>query len=177
MAPGRALDTGSGAPVESARVGAAPPIAAPERAVGVYPADRNSRRPQEEEMRTRACFRVTAVAALALGLGIAACASMARDSETMLQRAGFRRIPADTSQKMAHLRTLPDRKLVSRVHDGQKYYVYADPDYCKCMWVGNAQQYQAYQGLLKQQRAAEDAALAAEEAKEWEIESCCAPGK
>jgi hypothetical protein len=45
------------------------------------------------------------------------------------------------------------------------------------MWIGNAQQYQAYRGIARKQRAAEDAALAAEEAKEWEIESCCAPGR
>jgi hypothetical protein len=102
---------------------------------------------------------------------------MTRDTESMLQQAGFRKIPADTAPKMAHLKTLPDRKLISRTHQGQPYYAYADPDYCKCMWIGNAQQYQAYRGIARKQRAAEDAALAAEEAKEWEIESCCAPGR
>src|SRR5262245_11099626 len=115
--------------------------------------------------------------AIAAAFVVAACATMARDTESNLQKAGFEKIPADTPQKMAHLKTLPDRKLVSRTHQGQQYYVYADPSYCKCMWVGKAKQYQAYQSLLKEQRAAEDAAVAAEEAKEWEIESCCAPGK
>jgi hypothetical protein len=126
---------------------------------------------------TRASVRAMVLAAIGPTLMLAACATMARDTENMLQRAGFKRVPADSAQKMAHLKTLPDRRLVSRTHQGQKYYVYADPEYCKCMWVGNAQQYQAYRGLVRQQRASEDAALAAEEAKEWEIESCCAPGR
>jgi hypothetical protein len=117
------------------------------------------------------------VTAVSLAIVVAACATMTRDTESMLQQAGFRKIPADTAQKMTHLKTLPDRKLISRTHQGQPYYVYADPDYCKCMWVGNAQQYQAYRGIVRQQRAAEDAALAAEDAREWEIESCCAPGR
>jgi hypothetical protein len=128
-------------------------------------------------MLTRGRWNGTGWAAIGLALVVAACATMTRDTESMLQQAGFRKIPADTAPKMAHLRTLPDRKLISRTHQGQPYYVYADPDTCKCMWVGNAQQYQAYRGLVKQQRAAEDAALAAEEAKEWEIDSCCGPGK
>jgi hypothetical protein len=124
-------------------------------------------------------FRRTALRLLVPGLAlvVAACATMAGDTESRLQKAGFRAVPADTPQKMAHLRTLPDRRLVSRTHQGQSYYVYADPDYCKCMYVGRAKQYQAYQQLAKQERAAEDAALATEEAKEWEIESCCAPGR
>lgn len=127
-------------------------------------------------MRTIGIWNATRVGAIGVALALAACATAARDTETMLQRAGFRQIPADTPQKIAHLRTLPDRRLIARTHAGQRYYVYADPDYSKSMWVGSPQQYQAYLGLAKQQRAAEDAALAAEEAREWEIESCCAPG-
>lgn len=121
--------------------------------------------------------KIAGLTLIGAALAVAACATLARDREGNLQKAGFRSIPADTPQKMAHLRTLPDRQLVARTNQGQKYYVYADPDYCKCMWVGNAQQYQAYQGLMKQQRSAEDAALAIEEAKEWELDSCCSPGK
>jgi hypothetical protein len=128
-------------------------------------------------MSTCARRNVTGLATISLALVVAACATMTADTESRLQQAGFRKVSADTAAKMSHLKTLPDRRLISRTHQGQPYYVYADPDYCKCMWVGNAQQYQAYRGILRQQRAAEDAALAAEEAKEWEFDSCCAPGR
>jgi 16S rRNA G966 N2-methylase RsmD len=117
--------------------------------------------------------RWKATGSIAIGLLAAACATTAQNTESLLGQAGFRRVAADTSQKMTHLKTLPERALVARTHQGQRYYVYADPSYCKCMYVGNAEQYQAYQRLTRQQRAAEEAALAAEEAKEWELESCC----
>ncbi len=32
---------------------------------------------------------------------------------------------------------LPPRAFVSRSKDGRRYYVYADPDLCKCAFVGD----------------------------------------
>ncbi len=64
-------------------------------------------------------------------------------TEQLLTTAGFQKKVADTPAKLAHLEMLtPARKLVARQHDGQVYYVYADPDLCKCLYVGTATQYQ-----------------------------------
>jgi len=34
---------------------------------------------------------------------------------------------------------------VTRLRNGKKYYVYADPSICQCAYVGTAQAYRAYQ--------------------------------
>ena len=100
-------------------------------------------------------------------LGIAGCATAAK-TETLLSQAGFRQIPADTPAKLAHLRTLPERRLVARTSkDGKKYYVYADPDGCKCLYVGDPAQYQSYQRIAQQQ-ASQESQGGVEEAREWE---------
>ena len=64
-------------------------------------------------------------------------------TEQLLAAAGFEKKVADTPAKLAHLGTLtPARKLVTHRRDGQLYYVYADPEVCKCLYVGTAAQYQ-----------------------------------
>ena len=124
-------------------------------------------------MTTKTGWRAAAVAVVGLAIVVSGCATMTSNKETMLQKAGFQQIPADTAKKIAHLGTLPDRKLISRTHQGQPYYVYADASYCKCLYVGKAPQYQAYQRLAKEQQVAEAEATANEEAREWETDACC----
>ena len=64
-------------------------------------------------------------------------------TEQLLAGAGFQKKVADSPAKLAHLRTLtPARKLVTHRREDQLYYVYADPDTCKCLYVGTAAQYQ-----------------------------------
>jgi hypothetical protein len=106
--------------------------------------------------------------AMGLVLGMTACATTA-NTESLLAQAGFRQVPADSPKKVAHLQTLPERRLVARTHQGKKYYVYSDPNGCKCLYVGNPAQYQAYQGLLQQRQAYLEGGV--EEAREWEIEN------
>lgn len=89
----------------------------------------------------------------------------AQITEGRLAEAGFRQLSADTPEKSGHLQTLPTRKFVKRNRDGKTYYVYADPDYCKCLYVGTVQQYARYQDLVE---AADEAAAAAEDARESE---------
>jgi hypothetical protein len=113
------------------------------------------------------------ITVVGLVMAVSACAAATHRTESMLAQAGFRQIPADTAQKLTHLKTLPQRQLVQRTYQGQKYYVFADADGCKCMYVGRDQQYQSFQRVAKEARAAEDQATALEEAKEWEIDSCC----
>ncbi|HXJ83534.1 MAG TPA: hypothetical protein VMS64_33210 [Candidatus Methylomirabilis sp.] len=109
-----------------------------------------------------------AIVAGALALGTGGCATT-QSTENLLTQAGFRQVPADTPSKMAHLETLPDHRLVARVHGGQKYYVFADPSGCKCLYIGRSQQYQNYRQLVQEQHQAE--ATAVDEAREWEIEN------
>lgn len=51
---------------------------------------------------------------LALSLAFAACAGLQQnrvaDVEGLLERAGFTRKPADTPEKLAHLKSLPQHK-------------------------------------------------------------------
>ena len=64
-------------------------------------------------------------------------------TEQLLASAGFQKKVADTPAKLAHLETLtPARKLVAHERDGHLYYMYADPELCKCLYVGTAAQYQ-----------------------------------
>jgi hypothetical protein len=113
--------------------------------------------------------RMTVVAA-AFALGITGCVTTAK-TETMLSQAGFRQIPADTPQKLAHLKTLPEHRLVGRTSpkDGKEYYVYSDPDGCKCLYMGNPTQYQEYKRIAQQQAQAEGQEV--REAREWEEEN------
>jgi len=63
----------------------------------------------------------------------------------MFTEAGFVVRYADTPAKLAHLRRLPPDKLVTRTRGGKLYYVYADPQICRCAYVGTPAAYQAFQ--------------------------------
>ena len=67
-------------------------------------------------------------------LGVAIAAQEATDMK--LEDLGFKMREADTPEKMARLKSLPARKFVRRARNGVPYFVYADPDYCKCAFVG-----------------------------------------
>ena len=64
-------------------------------------------------------------------------------TEQRLAAAGFEMKLADTPEKLANLNTLtPWRTLLSQERDNRLYYVYADPDLCKCLYVGTSLQYE-----------------------------------
>lgn len=113
--------------------------------------------------------RVTkCVGVIGLLVAAAGCATVG-GTESLLTQAGFRQVPADTPQKLAHLRTLPDHRLIARSNQGKAYYVYADAENCKCLYIGSPQQYQAYRQLVQDKRA--EQAEAVDEARQWEIEN------
>jgi hypothetical protein len=58
-------------------------------------------------------------------------------TDMKLEDVGFIMRPAHTPAQIERLRLLPPRTFVSRSGDGQRYYVYADPDLCKCASVGD----------------------------------------
>ena len=61
---------------------------------------------------------------------------------------GFIMRPASTPTQMQRLRLLPARKFVARIKAGRRYYLYADPDYCQCVFVGNELAMRNYRALL-----------------------------
>ncbi len=70
--------------------------------------------------------------------------------ESLLIKAGFQVKRADTPDRLAHMKTLTPLKLVRHDRDGVPYYVFADPDGCQCVYVGNAAAYQQFQKLAHQ---------------------------
>jgi len=86
----------------------------------------------------------------------------ADQAEATLAAAGFKVKPADSAKREATLALFPVRKIVSRVRDGQLTYFYADPDFCKCLYYGDAKAYSRYQQLALQRQIANEQVEAAE---------------
>ena len=103
---------------------------------------------------------------MGLSLTLTACAALqnqeAMDTERLLSAAGFRIRLADTPEKLDHLKSLTQRKLVQHERNGRVYYIYADAQHCKCLYAGNEEAYQRYQKLALDKQIAEDRRMAAE---------------
>jgi hypothetical protein len=95
------------------------------------------------------------------GLVLVACgmATAERDRATQIEplllAAGFQKRVADTPQKLAHLQQMEPLKLVAHARKGSVYYVYADPNGCRCAYVGNEATFEQYQGLVLKQTISE----------------------
>src|SRR5262249_35051699 len=88
-----------------------------------------------------------------------ACATirglLARDTEELLTAAGFKKKLADP----AHTKLLdatPPYRLVSRTKDGAGQYIYADPDNCRCVYLGGSKEYAEDRRLVTERQAGED---------------------
>jgi hypothetical protein len=68
----------------------------------------------------------------------------AADTEKLLAAAGFRRIPADSAERQHDLATLPPREIVAHRRGAKTLYVYADPESCRCLYVGAPTAYAKY---------------------------------
>lgn len=86
----------------------------------------------------------------------------AEKTEALLAAAGFDIKLADTQKRQESILRFPARELVARPHDGDILYFYADPDFCKCIYVGNKYEYQRYQRLALQEEIADEQVEAAE---------------
>jgi uncharacterized protein YceK len=101
-----------------------------------------------------------------LALMLVGCATIekdnASDTEQLLAAAGFQMKLADTPEKRANLQTLTQRKVVPHDQDGNVRYVYADAEFCECLYVGNQAAYQRYEKMAVEKNIAEmneDAAM------------------
>jgi hypothetical protein len=68
----------------------------------------------------------------------------AADTEKLLAAAGFRMIPADSAERQHDLATLPPRRIVTHRRGARTVYVYADPQSCRCLYVGAPGAYAKY---------------------------------
>jgi len=112
---------------------------------------------------------LAAVSIIVVMLG--GCTAIRRDraaeTTSLLTQAGFKVLKADTPGRAAKLQTLTPYKVVPwKRKTGGTVYAYAEPDLCKCVYVGSPTQYATYRQLLSAEQAAEIAAQ--EEA--WEDE-------
>lgn len=93
----------------------------------------------------------SARAAFVLALGLLAdpaAAASQEGTDMKLENAGFKMRIADSAEKMKHARLLPPRKFVSRTTAGKRYYVYSDPDFCKCVFVGDENAMKTYRDMV-----------------------------
>ena len=99
-----------------------------------------------------ACATLFIAAAILTSTG---CASLrqrdAASTEELLTAAGFQKRPADTPEQLADLTSMPSRKLVARSTGGKVVYMYADPEWCRCLYVGGHEEYAAYGRLTLRQ--------------------------
>jgi uncharacterized protein YceK len=108
---------------------------------------------------------------------LSGCAAVRRgaapETTNLLTQAGFKILQADTPERIAKLKTLPAYKVVPwKRKSGGTVYAYADPDQCKCVYVGSPRQYAQYRQLLGAELAAEsEAAIEPEEFSDSTIEA------
>lgn len=104
---------------------------------------------------------------LAFGIFITGCASSPKkkavDIEKHLTSAGFKKMVADSQEKLDHLKTLPQRKFFKKEKDGNLYYVWADQKSCNCLYYGDKNAYEIYQQILLTLKLERDTAGS----KEW----------
>ena len=96
---------------------------------------------------------------MVLGIALAGCATVeksnAQDTQQMLAAAGFKMKLADTPEKLAHLKTLTQRKVVPHDQDGKPVYIYADAEFCRCLYAGDEDAYDRYEKMTVRQNIAE----------------------
>jgi len=103
---------------------------------------------------------IVSMAAAMLTLSIMACA-LTRDSKTaavekLLTAAGFKMGVADTPQKLAELKKLPQREIVPHEDGDKLVYIYVDAKNCQCAFVGDEKAYQKYQKLNHARQIADE---------------------
>ena len=88
-------------------------------------------------------------------IALAGCATtdprqQATATEDVLESAGFQLRSADTPEKLAHLKTLPQRQIFThKDKEGKVHWLYADASYCECLYVGTEETYQEFKRLVR----------------------------
>ncbi len=114
------------------------------------------------------CCGLIGITAIVLTLGGCAAfqpdpAQIADQKESMLAAAGFKMLPADTPEKLAHAQSLPQLKTKYFTDsDGTVKYWFADAQYCHCVYVGNESSYQKFKQMQFQAQLAAEQNQAAQ---------------
>ena len=99
---------------------------------------------------------------LAITIALGGCAALTQSQkptpqqraariEPMLSAAGFAMLPADTPERTNQLSTLPPLTVSYYVgRKGKMHYWMADPEFCKCLYLGNEEAYQKYEKIRLQ---------------------------
>ncbi|HOO76675.1 MAG TPA: hypothetical protein PLI51_09110 [bacterium] len=100
-------------------------------------------------------MKIAKVTAALLGLALSGCSifggSSTKSTEDLLTAAGFKLKLADTPEREAHLKTLPQRTVFPREQDGTVYYFFADAKQDR-LYRGTQEAYQSYQLELQAQK-------------------------
>jgi hypothetical protein len=82
-----------------------------------------------------------------------------RDSlvEQHLLAAGFMQYPPVTPDLYQKLMSLPPKQMILQSQGSKVSYIYADPFYCQCLYVGDRRAYGKFQYLMVLQQQADQA--------------------
>ena len=113
-------------------------------------------------MTTRTIGLLSITGLLAAGGCAAIEKTNASEEERMLAAAGFQMKLANTPERMKRVSALPQRKFVKVPYrDGTVRYVWADAEYCKCIYAGTEAAHGRYWKLAMNTAIATDEAQAA----------------
>jgi hypothetical protein len=91
-------------------------------------------------------MRFSVVLAVGLFGGDAGAQQTQEATDMRLEDAGFV-MRAATPHQLDRVRLLPPRKFVARTVNGRRYFLYADPDLCKCVFLGDELAMTNYQNM------------------------------
>ena len=96
-------------------------------------------------------------------LTLSGCATIRRheagSTEELLVAAGFQMRHADNPERVHDIGVMPPLKLVARNQAGDVRYTFADPYKCRCLYVGGAKEYSAYQRLVREKQIEQERPL------------------
>ena len=64
---------------------------------------------------------------------------------------------------------MPPLKIVARTQGDGVVYTFADPDKCRCLYVGGSKEYSAYQRLVTERRITQERIWAEQDAIDWAL--------
>ena len=93
----------------------------------------------------RVAFPMSLIAVTLTLTGCETPQQRAEYQENLLSAAGFVQFPVDTVQREAALHTLPQNRIVPRMHGNSIEYVLADTLVCGCLYIGDQEAWGRYQ--------------------------------
>jgi hypothetical protein len=97
---------------------------------------------------------------LLLAGALGGCAALERqevaDTEKLLAAAGFEMRPADSAERQQDLANMPPFEVVARRRGEKTVYTYADPQNCRCLYVGAPEAFAEYRRLALSEAIALD---------------------